>query len=486
MRQTLKINLRVKLILFLYAVLLLNAVVTRHFFGAVFFKNTYEAELTQMTSEVGQQVQNCFEETGFLEAFLQKDVQQCRSLLFLREYARLEYADIWVVAGDTIMISYNEQKDVLEFDEIPSRYSTMLTRIFSGKSVGNQEFSDIWNRNMFGVGAPVVDVDGTVIAAIISQVSNDHVVRAISSANTAVSLSAAVALAFAAVCAVLISGYFSRPLLKMKLAAETWVTEDYSIRTDVKRSDEIGALATSMDVLAERLLQVQHTQEESERARYQFFADVSHELKTPVTVIRAQMEMLLDGIVKDPDEQRQYLQAAIDETRQMQRLVEDLLTLAKLQSPEFSLNSQPLYLCDILHDLQRSMQPIANEHGVVLLFSNRCIDKTDCMITGDYTRIRQMIGILIDNALKSSNMGNRIEINITKQERPVITVRDEGCGMDETEIAHVFERFYTHYDGGRTGSGLGLPLAMWIAKRHGAELTMESEKNIGTTVTIWF
>lgn len=481
------LHLFAELVIVLFAVLLLFSLLMSRFFSAVFFKNTYEDELRQRTEEIAAKVQACFSDDAFARAFVAKDIVACQSeMAFLRDYARIDYMDVWVVAGDTVMISYNRDKDALEFDEIPYRYGNMVEHLFSGESVGNQQYNGVWNRDMFGIGTPVTEQDGSVAAAVITQVSNEHVAATTKSANSAVLLSAVVAMLASLVVVALLSGFLTTPLKKMRRVANVWVTEDYGVRTQVKRNDEIGELASAMDVLGERLQKLQQERAESEKARYQFFADVSHELKTPVTVLRAQIEMLKDGMLTDPKEVQSCLFDALDETHQLQRLVEDLLTLAKLQSPEFSLAKAPVSLCDVLHDVERSTAAVAAKRNVTLVFCSHCCDETDCTVTGDYTRIRQLLLVFIDNALKFSTAGGKILITMENTSCPTITIADEGSGIDEETLQHVFDRFYTHYDRNNHGTGLGLPIAKQIADRHGASLVMTSKVGVGTTVTIGF
>ena len=477
-----------KLLLAFLLTLLVLASAMHLLFQNVFFRRVYERNLRDHTEDAARRVSACMRLTGFHEAFLNKDLTVCAEPMgFLADYAALEYANVWVVAGDTVMISYNEKKDALEFDEIPTRYHPMVQRILSGDAVGNADYNGVWNRDMFGVGAPVLDDGGNVIAAVITQVSQSYVRSSISSADTALLLSCAVALPFAALSALLLAAYSVRPLRRMQQAAACWEAEDYTRRTGVARRDEFGQLAESMDGLAERLMEQQARRSAAEQEKRQFFADVSHELKTPIAVLRAQVEMLRDGIVVDEEERRQCLDDSLHEIQQMQRLVEDLLTLSKLQNPEFLLEMRPVCLCDVLEDLRRSHQPVAAARGVTLRLcgTERCADKKACTVTGDYTRIRQMLSILLDNAERYAPQGGEITVCIRFDPGPVVSVKDDGPGMPPEILERVFDRFYSHYQTGG-GSGLGLPIARQIALRHNAELVMESEIGKGTAVFIRF
>ena len=477
-----------KLLLAFLLTMVVLAAAMHLLFQKAFFRRVYEQNLRAHTDEAAERVSACMRQEGFYDAFLRKDLDECApDMRFLADYATYEYADIWVVAGDTVMLSYNENKDALEFDEIPTRYHPMVQRLLAGEAVRNAQYAGVWNRGMFGVGAPVLDANGAVIAAVITQISQSYVRATIVSANSALMLSCAVALPIAAALAMLLAAYCVSPLRQMRAAAARWETEDYACRTGVTRRDEFGALAESMDELAERLENQQARRAHDEHERRQFFADVSHELNTPVAVLRAQIEMLRDGIVDDPIEQRTCLTDSLNEITQMQRLIEDLLTLSRLQNPEFALDMRPVCLCDILEDLRRSHQPIAAERGVRLLLhgAEEGADKSVCTVTGDYTRIRQLLGILIDNAERYTPKGGTVTVRFLFDGAPVVTVRDDGPGMSAESLSHVFERYYSHYRSSG-GSGLGLPIARQIALRHNATLSMESTPGEGTTAILRF
>lgn len=475
-----------RLLLVFFAALLVFIVLMRLLFSAVFFKLTYEDDLKSKSSEAASRVERSFSDPAFVDAFISKDLSICaKPLLFLKDYAAIDYEEIWIVAGDTVMISYNSIKDELEFDEIPTRYHPMVQQVFSGKTIGYSPYADIWNRGMFGVACPVFGKDGQPVAAVIMQISNEHLNSATHGADTALFFSSLFAIIASLILLIWLAGRFTIPLKNMKAVATQWETENYAPRTQVVRGDEIGQLAKSMDELADRLLAQQKARSQAEQERARFFADVSHELKTPVTVLRAQLEMLRDHIVTDPKERMQTLTDSLNETTHLQRIIEDLLTLSKLQTPEFQIESRPVCLCDVMMDLKRSQEALAHERGVTLNFEVFLTDKRQCTVWGDYTRIRQMLGILIDNAERYAGTDGSVSVGLSYEDGAVITVSDNGPGMSKEALDHIFERYYTHYRS-TGGSGLGLPICRQIALRHNASITMESELGMGSKATIRF
>lgn len=128
---------------------------------------------------------------------------------------------------------------------------------------------------------------------------------------------------------------------------------DYSARTQVRQRDEIGQLAGTIDILAQRLAEVDHQREELDRMRDDFIANVSHELRTPVAVLRGSVELLADGTVDDPAEIQEYYGQMLGESRHLERLVNDLLELSRLQNAQFRLETAPVDLRDVLRDAAR-------------------------------------------------------------------------------------------------------------------------------------
>ena len=136
-------------------------------------------------------------------------------------------------------------------------------------------------------------------------------------------------------------------------------------------------------------------------------------------------------------------------------------------------------------DLKRSQEALAHERGVTLNFEVFLTDKRQCTVWGDYTRIRQMLGILIDNAERYAGTDGSVSVGLSYEDGAVITVSDNGPGMSKEALDHIFERYYTHYRS-TGGSGLGLPICRQIALRHNASITMESELGMGSKATIRF
>ena len=217
-----------------------------------------------------------------------------------------------------------------------------------------------------------------------------------------------------------------------------------------------------------------------------FISDASHELKTPLTVILANLDIMRRHGADTVDAQRQWLDSTDDEARRMKKLVEDLLTLARLDeagqtAPEIELAD--VDLSDIALGAALTFETVAFENGMAL--------ETDIApeiaVRGDGNRLRQLVTILLDNAVKYAGPHGRIDVRLSAQkDRATLSVANTGDPIDPESLAHLFDRFYRADEartGAKAGYGLGLSIAQSIARHHGGELTAASDAANGTVFT---
>lgn len=286
--------------------------------------------------------------------------------------------------------------------------------------------------------------------------------------------------------AVLLALFFSRmftqPIYALQKVAVALAGGAYQTRTAIRREDEIGSLAQSMDILAERLEDAKARDEQLHARQQIFFSNISHELKTPVTVIRGSLEALHDGVIRGEENIRAYCQQMIAESRWLQRLIMDLLELSRLQSPDYSLNTADVNLSELLGDVAMSASTLCERNGI----SFSCEEpKTPFTLEGDYTRLRQMLLAVVDNAVKFTPQGRAICMHLAS-DKPEITIADQGVGIPPDEVAHIFDRFRHTQDASRESTGLGLAIVQEIARRHNIVISVQSCEGAGTTFTFTF
>ncbi|MBW7934438.1 MAG: HAMP domain-containing protein [Gemmatimonadaceae bacterium] len=237
-----------------------------------------------------------------------------------------------------------------------------------------------------------------------------------------------------------------------------------------------GAVLALLDVTRLRRL---------ESVRRDFVANVSHEMKTPLTVIRGFAETLADD---DPpaDTRRQFAQSIAAHTRRMQRLVDDLLDLSRIESGGWVPAPQAVDLAAVLGDDISAARAVADRKGIRLDVS---LDETARVAFADPTALRQIVGNLVENALRHTTRGS-VTLRTTRDDAGVtVSVSDTGCGIAAEHLPRIFERFY-RVDPARSreegGTGLGLSIVKHLADAHGGRVQAESTLGEGTTIRVWF
>ena len=326
---------------------------------------------------------------------------------------------------------------------------------------------------------PIMNAKSHVLGVVLLESTLRELGFAQVSSSDILLFSGAVAFALTALLGALFSRMFTQPIMAVQRFAGRLASGEYDARMQNARKDEIGELARSMDILAERLDDARRRDERLREQQSAFFATISHELKTPVTVIRGSLEALCDRIVTEPQEVEDYHRQMLAETLFLQRLINDLLDLSRLQNTDFPIEKEPVNLCDVVQDVVRSSQRLGQQKNITIQLS---LDTPVYIIEGDYGRLRQMLLIFLDNSIKFSSEQSKIEVTLLGSR---LTVTDHGCGVKQEELPHVFDRFYkTRGETNKSGSGLGLAISKQISERHGIGLTMTSIPGEATSVVL--
>jgi two-component system sensor histidine kinase CiaH len=204
---------------------------------------------------------------------------------------------------------------------------------------------------------------------------------------------------------------------------------------------------------------------ESLRRQREFAADASHELRTPLTIVRGNVERLR----RRPEQPKAEVDEALDdietEVDHLASLVDDLLLLARSDSGTVELRRDQVDLSDVAGEALQRLRGLADSRGVQLR-----LDAAPASVTGDADRLRQLVSILVDNAIRHSPSGGTVRVSISPEGRPAIRVDDEGRGIKPEDLPNVFDRFWRAADAPSGGTGLGLAIAAWIADHHGGAI----------------
>jgi signal transduction histidine kinase len=218
--------------------------------------------------------------------------------------------------------------------------------------------------------------------------------------------------------------------------------------------------------------------------RRQLLADISHEFRTPLTVIQGEAEIALRGKSKKPEEYQDSIQRILNQSRQTTRLVDDLLFIARAEVGEPRLDLGETEVVDLLTAVCDEFAAKAEKKDIVI---KQKIPQSRPVLFADSGRLRQVFRILLDNAVKYSREGQTVDVALESEtDTVVVSVSDRGIGLTEDELKHVFIRFYRSKDaeGHESGTGLGLPVAKAIVEAHEGEITLESRPGGGTTAWV--
>lgn len=410
------------------------------------------------------------------------------SSAYLRAVEDLETADIWILSnhgGKHPMSSTLENVNAsFNIKSLEKNRRDILKNAFRGKTDYGTKYSKSHGLPMVTVGVPIKDVSNNVAGAVLLSSPVSNLKSVISSSKSLIILSTCVALIISFILAVVFAKKLSSPISKMRKTSLQLAEGDYKARTGIRRKDELGELAASIDVLSERLKENEEEHKNMEQMRMDFFANVSHELRTPITVVRAYIEALSDGVVAEPEKVKQYYGRILDECGGMQRLVGDLLLLSKMQNPEFTIEKEPVNVVQIFSDIIRSIRAIKGQKKINVNLEK---EKDVYIIMGDYDRLRQMFRVIFDNAVKFSNENSNIYIKMTGTDILSISIRDEGIGIAPEELPNIFEKFYkSKLRQNAQGTGLGLAIAKAIALKHEGTIEVKSEVKKGTEFIFTF
>jgi signal transduction histidine kinase len=222
-----------------------------------------------------------------------------------------------------------------------------------------------------------------------------------------------------------------------------------------------------------------------ETVRSDFVANVSHELKTPLTVIGGFAETLGDDAL-DPDSRRRFATAILSNTRRMQRIVDDLLDLSRIESGGWTPNPATIDIETLAAEVLAGMRTRGAAKGIALRVD---VQPPALAIEADPTALRQVLANLVDNAVRHTSAGEIVVRARGSNGGVSLAVRDTGAGISTEHLARIFERFY-RVDSARSrdegGTGLGLAIVKHLVEAHGGRVRAESEPDRGTTIEAWF
>ncbi len=283
----------------------------------------------------------------------------------------------------------------------------------------------------------------------------------------------AIGLAAALAVALVLWAWMYRPLGKITRGIRAVASGDYRQRVPVSGPAELREMAEDVNVMADSV-------QVSQRALREFLANVSHELKTPLTSIRGFSQALVDGTLDTPEERARAARVIDIESRRLLHLVGELLDLSRIESGQQAMRLAAVPASELLAHVRDVFSMREEESGVAL----RIAAPDDAVVSADFDRIEQVLGNLVDNAFRHTPAGGWIEAGVRRASPGFVEfyVSDSGTGIPEAELPHVFDRFYrSSGEPSGTGAGLGLAISREIVRAHGGQIRAEAPVAGGTT-----
>ena len=356
------------------------------------------------------------------------------------------------LAGKTVVVPEDITQTVLGSE-----------RLYEGRSTVG-----VYEKKQFVVGVPMTDADGNTLGLVLAVMNSAELMQMWRSFIALFFMTSAIILLLAFVASFVTSMRQIQPLTEMVKATRAYAGGDFDVRMqETGDCGEISELAAAFNAMADSL---------QETERRDFIANVSHELKTPMTTIAGYTDGILDGTIP-PEKERQYLQIISDESRRLSRLVRRMLDISQIQNKE--MKKEEFDLCESARIALLSMEKKITDRGLDV---DAEIPEDSVMVQGDRDLITQVIYNLLENAAKFATPGSQLYLGLAVNgEKAYVTVRNLGSTIPAEEIPLLFERFHKS-DKSRSedkdGYGLGLYIVKTILAQHKEQITVTSQDGV--------
>lgn len=364
---------------------------------------------------------------------------------------------------DNMITAIQNNPDTVE-NLASSDVADVLREVLSGREIQTR-ITNAAKGTVFTVAVPWVQ-NGSVLGAVFIHTSAQIIDAEYRGVVLQIVAGFSIAALVSAACALLYTRGIVRPLTVITRAAEDMSRGRFATRAAVTGVDEVRQLAGAFNVMADRLAQV-------EENRREFVANVSHELRSPVTSIHSFVEGMLDGTIP-PEERDRYLQVVSDETNRLKKLIADLLELSRMERGAVPLTLSTFNINEAIRRVLIGRMNDIDQRGVQLHLD---FQTDPCLVRADQDRVAQVIYNLTDNALKFINdQGNLTISTCLVHDKVSVKVANDGAPIQPEDRPHIFERFYkadkAHTIGKGSGTGLGLSICQRIMQQHGQSIRL--------------
>lgn len=362
-------------------------------------------------------------------------------------------------------------------DEVDLSKETETIMASDGTSIVMDMFSSLISFPTMTVFQTMKDDGGNALGVIFMHIDMTGLYESITQVYMDILLSALIAVFFATLAVFYITNIITRPIKLMNNTVMRFSRGDFDARIDMRGQDEVSQLGRSFNHMADELNTL-------EQARRSFVANVSHELRSPLTSMRGFLEAMSDGTIPK-EEYGKYLNIVLSENRRMTSMVNDLLDLARIESGQSVLN---ITVFDINELLVRTLITFEAQINAKNIDMRLELAKNHSGVKADRDRITQVIRNLVDNAIKFSPEGGVLAVKTRfNGDSCYVSVKDNGAGISKEDLPYVFDRFYkaekAHTPSNTSGTGLGLSIVRRILEQHGQDIFAESNVGEGACFT---
>ncbi|WP_027307827.1 cell wall metabolism sensor histidine kinase WalK [Caloramator sp. ALD01] len=367
--------------------------------------------------------------------------------------------------GDIVFKEYSHMMGMT--GKIMNIEKNYLSSVLDGQIIYRTDEMMLRQSKIISLGYPA-KLNGNIFAIFI-HIPTVEINNAVSNISKQFTYLLFVAILISFVGAYFISNKFTKPIIEINDAAKKISRGDYSIRLNINTNDEIEELSKTINSMAENL-------SKTEKLRRDFIANVTHEFRTPLGIIKGYAEALYDDIVPI-EERKEYIKDIIEEVERLNKLINENLELSKIESGNINLKFEEVNLYALLSDIVDKIK-IIKGNRIILINGN------DILMKADRYYLEMAILNILSNCIKHTKDDGIIEISISNEEKITITIKDNGEGIEEKHLPFIFERFYRVKEKGV--GGLGLSIAKEIIKLHNGNIQVKSKIGEGTTFIIQF
>lgn len=396
------------------------------------------------------------------------------------------------IAGDSIWVVDQEQNTLLkghhnsstDNTSMPAAAEKLINEVYQTKQAAIQKDGGLLQLNAVTNVLPIL-VENEVVGVIVmhSEVAAIHQNQA--NGYLILLISLLIALAISILVSIRLAKGFTEPIKEMETYTNDLIAEKYPPALAIHTEDELNELADRLSILSNRLETAELERKNKEQSEKEFLSQISHELRTPVMVMKSSLEALTDGLVDSPEEQQAYHKQLLKEADFLERLVNDLLELSRLQAVGFSLTMEKVDPLVVIEDAVRSYRLKFAEKQQEFIFHNRLT--TPVYIEGDQGRLTQLLKNILENACKYSKAKATIELSLevlTDELRiQLVNPSSDFVILDKDNLFQAFHRGDT--TAAEEGTGLGLAICQQIVQRHSGTMTFEKNDQEQVVVTVF-